>query len=388
MIRFDRVAVRYPRGARDAVADVSLHAIRGSLTAVVGPNGSGKSTLIRALIGRLPIARGTVSVDATSIADIPADALARRIAVITQREELAFPLLVSEYVALGRFPHLGIWHAAGEQDRTAIEESMAGAGVGGLCDRRVDALSGGEWQRVRLARALAQGGDALVLDEPTAFLDVGHEMAVFELLHSLARGGRAVLLVSHHLNLVARFADHMVLLHEGGVAAAGPPDTVMQSDTLERVYEWPLVVTRDPAIGAPALVPLAIEHDDADQVGALCGEAVSRMPAGLRVAQHASFVLQEREPLGERTARDLEAVDQHVEAVVAQPQHQEHLRAPNVGHDAQHIVHDARADAAGDLLDGGPGGVTKRWGDVQGKVRPGGGEQDCGEFRPPVDVTK
>jgi iron complex transport system ATP-binding protein len=95
-----------------------------------------------------------------------------------------------------------------------------------------------------------------VLDEPTAFLDVGHEMAVFELLHSLARGGRAVLLVSHHLNLVARFADHMVLLHKGGVAAAGPPDIVMQVDTLKRVYEWPLVVTRDPTVGAPALVPL------------------------------------------------------------------------------------------------------------------------------------
>jgi iron complex transport system ATP-binding protein len=256
VIRFDRVAVRYPRAAGEAVTDVSLHAVRGSLTAVVGPNGSGKSTLIRALIGRLPIARGTVSIDATSVADIAADALARRIAVITQREDLAFPLLVSEYVALGRFPHLGVWHAAGEQDHTAIEQSMAGAGVEALSDRRVDALSGGEWQRVRLARALAQGGDALVLDEPTAFLDVGHEMAVFELLHSLARGGRAVLLVSHHLNLVARFADHMVLLHKGGVAAAGPPDIVMQVDTLERVYEWPLVVTRDPAVGAPALVPL------------------------------------------------------------------------------------------------------------------------------------
>jgi iron complex transport system ATP-binding protein len=95
-----------------------------------------------------------------------------------------------------------------------------------------------------------------VLDEPTAFLDVGHEMSVFELLHGLARAGKAVLLISHQLNLVARFADQLVLLHRGAVAAAGPPDAVMQADILERVYEWPLVVSRDPAVGAPALVPL------------------------------------------------------------------------------------------------------------------------------------
>jgi iron complex transport system ATP-binding protein len=95
-----------------------------------------------------------------------------------------------------------------------------------------------------------------VLDEPTAFLDIGHEMAVFELLHRLARDGRAVLLVSHQLNLVARFADHMVLLHHGRVVAAGPPSDVMRADILEPVYDWPLVVTRDPAVGAPALLPL------------------------------------------------------------------------------------------------------------------------------------
>ncbi|MDB4875962.1 MAG: transporter related protein [Gemmatimonadetes bacterium] len=256
MIRFDHVRVRYPHAFVDALADVSLEAERGALTAIVGPNGSGKSTLIRALVGRLPLQQGRIAIDDVAAASIAPDALARRVAVVTQREDLAFPLLVSEYVALGRFPHLGIWHAAGERDRSAIDSSMAAAGVEQLGDRRVDALSGGEWQRVRLARALAQGGEALVLDEPTAFLDVGHEMGVFELLHGLARAGHAVLLVSHHLNLVARFADHMVLLHRGAVAAAGTPDDVMRADTLERVYEWPLVVTRDPAVGAPALVPL------------------------------------------------------------------------------------------------------------------------------------
>jgi len=256
MIDFRDVAVRYPRAASDALGGVSLAAERSSLTAVVGPNGSGKSTLVRALIGRVPLARGGVSVDGRSIDVMRRDDLARRVSVVTQREELAFPLLVSEYVALGRFPHLGVWHAAGEADAAAIRGALDAAGVERLRDRRVDTLSGGELQRVRLARALAQGGDALVLDEPTAFLDVGHEMGVFELLHRVARSGRAVLLVSHQLNLVARFADHMVLLHRGLVAAAGAPDAVMRADILERVYEWPLVVTRDPAVGAPALLPL------------------------------------------------------------------------------------------------------------------------------------
>lgn len=255
MIRFDDVVVRYPRASHDALSGVSLEAKRGALTAVVGPNGSGKSTLIRALIGRIGRTRGSILVDGTSIDAIPRDELARRVAVVTQREDLAFPVLVSDYVALGRFPHLGIWHAAEERDRRAIEDAIVSAGVEPLRDRRVDAISGGEWQRVRLARALAQGGDALVLDEPTAFLDVAHEMAVFELLSGLAAKGQAVLLVSHQLNLVARFADHLVLLHRGGVAATGSPDEVMRPEVLEPVYEWPLVVTRDPAVGAPALVP-------------------------------------------------------------------------------------------------------------------------------------
>lgn len=256
MIEFDDVAVRYPRATADALGGVTLEARRGLLTAIVGPNGSGKSTLVRAMIGRIPLERGAIRIDGAAAATLDGAESARRVAVITQREDLAFPLLVSEYVALGRFPHLGIWHAAEEADRRAIDASIEAAGIAGLSDRRIDALSGGEWQRVRLARALAQGGDALVLDEPTAFLDIAHEMSVFELLHGLARGGKAVLLISHQLNLVARFADHLVLLHRGAVAAAGPPDSVMRADTLERVYEWPLVVSRDPAVGAPTLVPL------------------------------------------------------------------------------------------------------------------------------------
>ena len=258
MIRYDDVAVRYRRAKREALAGVTLEAPRGRLTAVVGPNGSGKSTLVRALLGRVELERGRILVAEAPAADQSRAALARRVAVVTQREELSFPLEVEEYVALGRFPHLGGWRGARADDRTAIARALERAGVEALArdGRRLLDLSGGEWQRVRLARALAQGGEALVLDEPTTFLDVAHEMSIFELLHQLSREGLAVLLVSHQLNLVARFADEIVLLHAGRVAAAGTPGEVMQAAILERVYEWPLVVTRDPAVGAPALLPL------------------------------------------------------------------------------------------------------------------------------------
>lgn len=256
MIRFDNVGVRYPRAVRDALSEASLEATRGELTAIVGPNGSGKSTLIRALIGRVALARGRISIDEIPISALAPDERARRVAVVAQREDLAFPLTVSDYVSMGRFPHLGMWRAASSADHTVVETAITVAGVDLLRDRRVDALSGGEWQRVRLARALAQDADALILDEPTAFLDIGHEMAVFELLHELARVGHAVLVVSHHLNLVARFADRMVLLHRGEVAASGSPIDVMRADVLEHVYEWPIVVRSDPLVSAPALVPL------------------------------------------------------------------------------------------------------------------------------------
>lgn len=258
MIAFRDVAVRYPQGAHLALDGVSLESIRGRITAVVGPNGSGKSTLVRALVGRVALHAGSITLDGVPIEGSTRRHLATRVAVVTQREEPAFPLKVSEYVSLGRYPHLGVWKSSTRLDRDAIERAVQLTETQPFAARAITELSGGEWQRVRLARALAQGGDAIVLDEPTTFLDVGHEMAIFELLSRLAAEGQAILLVSHQLNLVARFAEHMVLLNRGRVEAAGDPASVMQGSILERVFEWPLVVTRDPAVGAPSLVPLRV----------------------------------------------------------------------------------------------------------------------------------
>jgi iron complex transport system ATP-binding protein len=256
VIRFDDVVLRYARAGEPAVRGVTLEAARRTLTAIVGPNGSGKSTLVRALLGRLLPERGSITIDGAPLASLERREIARRIAIVPQREEPAFPLLTRDFIALGRFAFGGVWGGATAEDRSAVARAAERVGATAYLSRRTDELSGGEWQRVRIARALAQSGDALVLDEPTAFLDVAHEMAVFELLDALAREGRAVLLVSHQLNLVARFASRIVLLHRGVIAVAGAPDEVMRGDQLERVYEWPLVISRDPAIGAPVLVPL------------------------------------------------------------------------------------------------------------------------------------
>ena len=256
MITVSDLVVSYPGAARNAVDGVTFVAAPGKLTALAGPNGSGKSSIVRALLGRADVVRGSVAVANIDVRTLSLSELARRVAVVPQREEPAFPIHVREYVALGRYPHLGLWRAATKADDTAVSDALEQAGVADLASRDTDALSGGEWQRVRIARALAQKAPALVLDEPTTFLDVAHEMAIFELLSSLARSGLAVLLVSHQLNLVARFADTIVLLNEGRIATSGSPTDVMKADRLESIYGWPVVVTRDPAIGAPVLVPL------------------------------------------------------------------------------------------------------------------------------------
>jgi len=250
------LVVSYHQARRNAVDGVSFAVPRGQLTALAGPNGSGKSSIVRALLRRADIVSGAVTIDGRDVTTLSYADLARAVAVVPQREEAAFPARVREYVALGRYPHLGLWRAPAKDDDRAVDEALVQSGVDDLAERNTDALSGGEWQRVRIARALAQRTPALVLDEPTTFLDVAHEMAIFELLSSLARSGLAVLLVSHQLNLVARFADTIVLLDEGKVAISGAPVEVMKAEKLEAIYRWPVVVTRDPAIGAPALVPL------------------------------------------------------------------------------------------------------------------------------------
>jgi iron complex transport system ATP-binding protein len=253
------VSYRYPGADQEAVADVDVSVPAGAFYAILGPNGCGKTTLLRLLLGALRPDRGDIAYDGLPVPAWPRRELARRVGVVTQLEPLVFPVSVRELVGMGRYPHLGRWRAEGPEDRRAVATAMETCDIADLADRSVATLSGGEQQRARLARALAQEPDTLVLDEPTASLDISHEMEIFELLRDLADQGVTVIIVTHNLNIAARYADRLLLLDRGRTAAEGTAETVFTRETLERVYRWPLVVaTRaaGPETGAPQVVPL------------------------------------------------------------------------------------------------------------------------------------
>jgi iron complex transport system ATP-binding protein len=249
------LAYRYPGAAAAAVSGVDLALRSGQLLALVGPNGSGKTTLLRLLVGALPPERGEARLLGRPVRAFERRERARSIAVVAQREEPAFPLRVREAVMLGRYPYLGPWGAPGRGDREAVERALERTDALHLASRWVATLSGGEWQRVRLARALAQEPRALVLDEPSANLDVAHEMALFELVAELVRTqDLAALVVTHHVNLAARFAGHLVVLAQGKVVASGPPAAVITPAVIEPVFGWPVEVI--PWRGIPQCIPL------------------------------------------------------------------------------------------------------------------------------------
>lgn len=258
--RVNRVSFRYPGTQTDAVAGVSLEVAAGGITAFIGPNGGGKSTLAHLLLGLHRPSAGTVLFRGQAAHAWPRAALALEVGVLPQGEEMALPLRVREVVAMGRYPHVGAWRAMKESDQNAVASALDATNTADLSDRLLMTLSGGERQRVRLARVLALGAPALILDEPTAALDIRHEMEIFELIRSLGDRGRTVLIVTHNLNLAARYADELVLLADGRVVANGPPPAVLQESTLYQVYGWPMRVTdypgRRPDIHFPLVVPL------------------------------------------------------------------------------------------------------------------------------------
>ena len=249
----DGVTVRFPRATSLALDGVSLEVRREGCTAILGPNGSGKSTLLRVMLGVITPTAGRVDYAGRPVASRSRAELARSIGVVPQGEVAPFPMTARELVAMGRYPYLGPWRREGPVDIEAVDRAMARCDVTQFAGRPIDTLSGGERQRVRIARALAQEPSALVLDEPTASLDLRHEMAIAELLRSLASAGVTVLLVTHNLSLAARYADRVVLLDEGRLVADGPTAAVLTADRLEGVFGWPVELVRT-AAGAPSIV--------------------------------------------------------------------------------------------------------------------------------------
>jgi iron complex transport system ATP-binding protein len=249
------LTVRYPDATRPAVSGVSLQVAEGRLVALAGPNGSGKTTLMRALLGVLPHEAGTVLVDGRPLAGWARNDLARVVGVVPQREMTWLPLTVEETVLLGRYPHLGALSPVTRADRDAIRSALERCDAWQFRQRGVEALSGGESQRVRIARALAQEPRVLVLDEPGSALDIRHEMEVMELVRQLVDGGIACLVITHHLNLAARYADTVAVMDEGHLVAAGTPGDIITEDLMTRVFRWPVAI-RPWHDGTPQVVPL------------------------------------------------------------------------------------------------------------------------------------
>ncbi len=250
------LVVRYRGQSRAALDGVTMEVPAGTLYAVLGPNGSGKTTLMKALLGTVRPEAGLARVEGRTLPEWNRRELARSVGVVSQAESLAFPIRVRELVSMGRYPHLGALQSERPEDRAVVDDALRRCDAEQLADRSVATLSGGEFQRVRIARALAQRPRALALDEPTGSLDIRHEMEIFRLLRESVGGGMTVLLITHHLSLAARFADRILLLHEGRVAAEGTPAEVIREQVLEEVYGWPVAVYPDPITGTPRVTPL------------------------------------------------------------------------------------------------------------------------------------
>ncbi|AUG29279.1 MULTISPECIES: ABC transporter ATP-binding protein [Microbacterium] len=236
----------------------------GSFTVIIGPNACGKSTLLRGLSRLLRPSAGAVVLDGTDISRLPVKEVARRLGLLPQTASAPEGITVADLVGRGRYPHLGLWRQWTEADEDAIREAMTETGVDALSGRRVEELSGGQRQRVWVAMVLAQQTDLLVLDEPTTFLDIAHQIELMELFSALNRAGRTIVAVLHDLNHAARYADHVIAMKQGRIVAEGAPADVITTERVEEIFDLPNVVIPDPVTGGPLVVPLGGRHTGAE----------------------------------------------------------------------------------------------------------------------------
>jgi iron complex transport system ATP-binding protein len=254
MLKIENLTVDY--GTRRVLRDVSLDVRSGEVLALIGPNGAGKSTLIRAASGVVPIQGGFVRTNGDDFAQLETMQRARCMAVVPQGAALPPAFSVWETVMLGRTPYLGFLGQPSEKDEELARRALERVDALGLAERRVGEVSGGEAQRVLLARALCQSTPILLLDEPTAQLDLHHQMSLLELVRELAHAdGLAVLIALHDLNLAARYADRVALLVLGEIKAIGKPKQVLKRKLLSQAYGWPVRVVDHPLVDAPLVLP-------------------------------------------------------------------------------------------------------------------------------------
>jgi len=250
----ERVSFRYRGRSANALTDVDLEVEEGTHVALVGPNGAGKSTILRLLTGVLTPDVGRATVFGRKARGWKRRDMARQVAVVSQGGEAEVPISVRELVSMGRHPYVSPWSALGSEDHAAVDACLESVDLAELSACDVRELSGGELQRARLARALVQEPRLLLLDEPTAHLDLGHEARFMELVGQYtATQSVTVVAVTHHLNVSARFADQMVLLASGHVLKQGRPDEVLTPSLLEAAFEWPVEVVDLEELGRHAI---------------------------------------------------------------------------------------------------------------------------------------
>jgi iron complex transport system ATP-binding protein len=248
--------VRFAYGGRTAVDGVSFAAREGEFVGLLGPNGAGKSTLIRLVAGLLAPSGGQVRLAGLDPHAAPRRRVAQLCALVPQEPRLDWPFTVREAVMMGRAPRQGLLAVADRFDTGAVEGALAACDLLHLASRRVDALSGGERRRVFFARALAQEPRVLLLDEPTAFLDLAHQVAAMEMARVAARGGLCVVAVLHDLNQAAAACDRLVVMGAGRVVAEGPPGEVLTAARVSEVWGVPVWRGENGITGAPVVLPI------------------------------------------------------------------------------------------------------------------------------------
>ena len=252
------VSFSYERGGRRVVDGVTLSVPRETIVGLLGPNGSGKTTLLRLLSGTVTPARGAITIDGVAIDTLSRREMARRIAVVPQETHSTFDFSVLEIVLMGRYPHLGAFELEGADDVARAREALAATGTASLESRRFATLSGGEKQRVVIAGALAQSSEILLLDEPTASLDLGFQFDIAALLARLNRDRAVTMVVStHDLNLAATLCTELVLLKAGQVLAHGPTERVLNAESVRLLYGVEADVMEHAGAGHLTVVPLA-----------------------------------------------------------------------------------------------------------------------------------
>lgn len=229
--------VSYQRTQRTLLQPLSLTLAAGQLIALLGPNGAGKSTLLRICAGLWTPTQGTVELAGRSLQQFSHRALAQRLSFVPQNTQLDFAFTVREVVNMGRYPHQTRWRRHAVEDQTQVQQALQCTDCVQLQDRLMTELSGGERQRVLIARSLATGAELLLLDEPTASLDIAHALEIFSLCRALANGGKTVLIATHDINLAARYADELVLLAQGYLLHAGKTHHVLTASTLAQVFQ-------------------------------------------------------------------------------------------------------------------------------------------------------